>query len=640
MVGCCRAATAAVLIAACGVVQAATIITVTSYDYDTATGALKKTVVEPGDSNLCLVTEHTPDDFGHPKVSTTRNCEGRPATQAGSLAEAAAPAGMAAFQSRTLTNTYSTDQRFVAKTTNALLHEEAKEFDPRFGAMVLHRDVNQLATRWTYDGLGRKTLEERPDGTKTKWTYVFCTYSSEPDWAWLGFVIPQGAATSSACPKVPAAFQRPDGYYTGPSEIRPTYYVEATPLKTDGVTANGPYTRVYYDSLGREIRTETQGSDVGGSAALIYADMAYDLVGNLTIKTLPYAANGGTRYSPGYMYDLLGRVVRVYEGRAAGGAATTETTYSGLVTTVKNPRGYSTKQIKNVLGQVQTVIDAKEGSLTRAYDPMGNLVRVTDALGNVTSLEYDNRGRKVALYDPDMGVWGYCYDALGQLKAQQHPNGRGNNTLASCPTVSDVGTVATAVQGWSTVAYDKLGRMTQRREADLVSTWTYDGCANGVGKLCTAVADNGYKRTHAYDTLGRPSSLTTFRNATAYTSGVAYDPSTGRANSQTYPTGLTINRVYTPLGYASKVVDARNGQDLWKALAQDALGHYLQFEHGNGLVTPTRTTTMGVSRPLRPGQAIRCRASSTTTTSTATSRYGPTLQRLLRRHTSTTSSTA
>lgn len=575
-------AVAGVMVGA-GFVHASTVFTVNSFDYDTVTGALKKTVVEPGDSKLCVVTEYTPDAYGHPKITTIRNCSGALATAAGSPAEAPEPVGMGRFPQRTVENFYEADQRFVEKTTNALLQEEKKTYDRRFGKLASHTDVNQLTTTWAYDGLGRKKLETRPDGTHTKWTYVVCSYEGDRDWKAVEHLIPAGAATA-ICERVPAAFKK-GSTNVGPAQATPIYYVQATPLKPDGVTPNGPYTRVYYDSLGREIRTETQGSDVSGISQLVYKDLAYDFVGDPIVKTLPYAAGGTSRYVADYTYDLLGRVTRVYEADAAGGPASTWTTYSGLVTTTEDPKGNKTTQIKNAVGLVATITNAKGESITRAYDPLGNVARATDALGNVTSLEYDKRGRKTAMYDPDMGVWGYCYDALGQLKAQQDPNARGGNTLPECPAVPDVGLTASPVAGWSTMAYDVLGRMTQRTESDLKSTWTYDACSKGVGKLCVAVADNGYSRTHGYDSLGRPSTLAAVRNATTYTSRVAYDPASGRVNAQTYPTGLTVNPVYSSLGYLSAMVDARNGQELWKALAQDAQGHYRQVRLGNGLVT-------------------------------------------------------
>lgn len=559
--------------------SASTVVRVTSFDYDTITGLLKKTVIEPGDSDLCLVTDIASDAYGRPQVTTTRNCNGSPASITGSPMEATAPTGLAAFAPRTVTETYSNDQRFLVTTENALLQTESRGYDARFGALTSLRSPNQLSTTWDYDGLGRKTLETRPDGTKTRWDYVFCSNPSDPAWP----AAPAGA-TAGACPSVPAYFER-DGNSIGPSAITPVYYVQATPLRADGVTPNGVYTRVYYDTLGREIRSETQGFDGGATGATVYKDTGYGLDGKVAVKTLPYSAGTSPVYVVSYSYDELGRITRVYEPNAAGGPASTRTVYSGLLTTVRDSKGHETRLLKNASGQVARITDAKSGILDYVYDPLGNMVRSTDAMGNVISMTYDKRGRKTAMYDPDMGVWAYCYDAVGQLKAQQDPNLRGTNLLLPCPTVRDVGTSATSVAGWVTVAYDRLGRTTARTEPDLTSTWTYDSCNLGVGKLCIAAADNGFSRTHSYDALGRLSSTTTWRNSKAYTATVGYDAETGRIRSETYPSGLAIHRTETPLGFPWRVIDARNNTALWTAKKLDPSGNYREVEYGNGLVT-------------------------------------------------------
>jgi YD repeat-containing protein len=44
------------------------------------------------------------------------------------------------------------------------------------------------------------------------------------------------------------------------------------------------------------------------------------------------------------------------------------------------------------------------------------------------------------------------------------------------------------------MTYDKLGRMTQRTEAEGSSTWTYDTKSNGTGKLSIVKGPNGYKK--------------------------------------------------------------------------------------------------------------------------------------------------
>ena len=124
------------------------------------------------------------------------------------------------------------------------------------------------------------------------------------------------------------------------------------------------------------------------------------------------------------------------------------------------------------------VTDTQSNTVTYAYDPFGNLTS-TNAGGVATTLAYDLRGRKTSMTDPDMGTWTYAYNALGELIRQV-----------------DAKSQTTSMQ------YDLLGPMTTRTEADLVSTWSYDACTKGVGKLCSVSSDNGYARTHSYDRSG------------------------------------------------------------------------------------------------------------------------------------------
>ncbi|EJL82616.1 RHS repeat-associated core domain protein containing protein, partial [Herbaspirillum sp. CF444] len=135
----------------------------------------------------------------------------------------------------------------------------------------------------------------------------------------------------------------------------------------------------------------------------------------------------------------------------------------------------------------------------------------------------------------------------------------------------------------TSMAYDTLGRMTSRAEADLVSSWTYDNCTKGIGKLCSSTADNGYLKTNTYDSLGRGSSTTTTID-TAYTNSATYDAN-GRVSTVTYPTGLAVQYVYTTLGYLKEVRNSQTNALLWRADTQNALGQLLQQTYGNNVVT-------------------------------------------------------
>lgn len=534
-------------------VQSATVVTnTTAFDYDVNTGVLLKEMVEPADSSLCVVTEYVPDSFGHPTKTTTRNCNGLAGKYPGSVIEAAAPSGSlatAAFDARVNDFTYTTDQRFIqtsASTVSATLSlSESRVSDGRFGGVTSHTGPNGLMTQWVYDGFGRKILERRPDGTGTKWDYAYCTG------------VAGGALT---CPNYNSAVYGAIGKYA--VTMTPVTSVDIA-AKSVGV-ANGPYTRVYYNALGNEIRIETQGFD----GALINQDTYYDDQGRVRVKSRPYYV-GQTSYRTIYTYDLIGRVIEVdAPGDIATNGSVTSTSYSGLTMTVTDPLQHKTTTVKNVGGQIATITDHLSGVLQRVHDPLNNLVQSTDAKGNVITLVYDRKGRKTGLYDPDLGVWSYSYDALGQLVSQKDAKAQVTN-----------------------LSYDKLGRMIKRSDPTLTSEWYYDAykdgsvCAFGKGKLCEARAGSSYVRKQVYDSLGRPSTTTTFTASASFTASVSYDSLNGRIDRQTYPSGLSVVNTYTALGYLQSVKDGRTNTALWTAKLMDAEGHVSRYEYGNGVVS-------------------------------------------------------
>lgn len=518
--------------------QAATQTRTSAFEYDPASGLLVKEIIEPDSPNLCLVTTYAYDVYGNKTGATTRNCNG-------SSGEAAAPTGDAVFASRTSTSVFAAGSvviggatyawsagQFPSSNTNALGHTETKEFDPRFGGVTKLTGPNGLVTTWAYDGFGRKSAEVRSDGTNTTWSYTRC------------------ADSPGTCPTYGV------------------YFVTTT-------STGAPQSRSFLDSLNRELRTETQGFD----GAWVRKDTQYDSLGRVAQVSKPYKATETPVWTT-FSYDILGRVTQANEPAVGSGTARTATSYNGLVTvvTVSNagsgsnmPGGVvQTKTTtKNSQGQVVTVADAQGNTIAYSYDPFGNLL-TTNAGGVISALGYDARGRKTSMADPDMGSWSYFYNALGELIRQTDAKGQ-----------------------TTSMVYDRLGRMTQRTEPDLVSTWVYDSCPKGIGKLCSVSSDNGYSRAHAYDSLGRPTTLavtidTAYTVATTY---VASGPDAGKVDTLTYPTGFAVKNIYNSYGYLWKVQrtnDAADATVYWQANGQNAAGQVTSELLGNGL-TQTRT---------------------------------------------------
>ena len=230
--------------------------------------------------------------------------------------------------------------------------------------------------------------------------------------------------------------------------------------------------------------------------------------------------------------------------------------YDGQDSATVNDQGQMVSRVRDMLGRVVRVQDAYNGQMAFIMDAFGNVLTVQDALQNKVTQQFDIRGNRVSLNDPDAGVWTYCHDPLGQLTAQQNNTMReAAGSTTTCPASTSNGTTAVAVAGWSTSAYDALGRLTSQVEPESVTTLSYDSCANGVGHLCKSSTSTGVIKTWQYDTLGRQSAMRTDAGNTSpsVVMNDSYDADTGRLVTHTFPTGLQVNYGYTGKGYVEKL---------------------------------------------------------------------------------------
>lgn len=123
----------------------------TAYVYDSR-GQVLREIAEPQDSSLCLVNVYGYEGRGN------RTAMAIP----GVGTEAAKPTGGTVFTTGAVQMRYdypglnSATERKVT-TTNALGHQGVEVQDTAFGRPLSRTDANGLATRWRYDGFGRKT---------------------------------------------------------------------------------------------------------------------------------------------------------------------------------------------------------------------------------------------------------------------------------------------------------------------------------------------------------------------------------------------------------------------------------------------------------------------------------------------------
>lgn len=546
-----RAAGLMCLLAGIAQAQTNSITRTSSFEYD-ADGMLVKEVVEPDSPNDCLQTTYTYNAQGNRSGSSSSTCPGAFGRVLNSAGVARTMVSEYAAQTTTIDGvSYEMPVGMLpTKATNAKGQSETREYDPRFGKPIKLTGPNNGVTQWSYDGFGMKTQERRSDGSYTNWSYKYCQID--------------GQARDPLCPVSISKDTRTHNI---------EWYITEINYGSDGVPLTAAKLQ-FYDELGRVVRSQSQSF----AGAAIVQDTFFNALGQTVHKSIAYLLNGGAPLWTSYAYDVLGRPTTQTAPDGDGGEAQTTYSYNGLSLTVTNALSQIKTTIKNAVGLTEKVIDDIGGEVTYAYDALGQLTQ-TNAAGSITTLNYDLRGRKIGMQDPAMGVWDYEYNAFSELVWQKD-----------------------SLSHEVSMAYDELGRMTTRTEPDLVSHWYYDykeggvtPCGASVGKLCEATADNGYRRTHQYDAIGRLTSTSTVLESAMSPAVISrvYNPTTGRVHKQTWPTGYSVEYDYTAQGpssapgYLLRVRGIEDGVQnaSMQILSMDEQGNVSSYVMGNSVVT-------------------------------------------------------
>ncbi|MEK6747629.1 MAG: RHS repeat-associated core domain-containing protein [Pseudomonadota bacterium] len=516
----------------------------TAFTYDSAGRAWEETL-EPDSATHWLKKTTTYDTYGNvQRVVTTGPNFAYDANGASSLAT---PAQL----SRESATYYGVDGYFPEVLVNAKNHSEVHIYDPRFGVAVSTTGPNGLTTTWDYDEFGSQIAEYRADGTSSTVSRNFCSTCRTGE-AYFSMAQSSGAA--------------------------PAY--------------------TYFDKMGREIRNQTKAFDAIGGDLWTTQTKTYDELGRVKAQTDKYfelspgvaGAYGATCYT----YDTIGRVKTSYQcGNQTGLKATTELSYLGNNTTVTKVTDPTNKdgikirikeERKNGNGNIMSVREGNElgytSTITYTYDAYYQLKTVTDINSNVTSFNYDVRGRKISMKDPDKGQWQYRYNAFGELVWQKDAEGQ-------------------LVE----MAYDELGRVVQRKEkgedatraTPETTTWVYDSAVYGIGKLASVSNDiTGYKRSLVYDVYGRPTQETGRILTTDYAVERTYD-AYGRVETTKYPQTpkgrLATRNEYNADGYLVRVCEAKSACNTsdnipyWELKGVTARGQVSLEKSRNGMTT-------------------------------------------------------
>jgi RHS repeat-associated protein len=444
------------------------------------------------------------------------------------------------------TSSTVTTGQFPMSVTDPSNTQTQYGYDFRFGLVSQHTSANNLTTSWSYDSFGNKTLESRPDGTSSKWTYNLFPNLS--------------CGTLSACGTLRSVINRFD------------QDTSQNAIDQAGETLD-PVDRV----------TETYSLNIAGQSATV--DTYYDSLGRVASRGKPFLW-GNAEYFGTYSYDVLARLTRSQRPISASNSTlqTTSYQYNGRTTIVTDPQSNARTTVTDVNGWLRKTEDAYGYTVTLGYDAAGSKTSTTDSLGHSLwsgTYGYGTGAFLTSESDVDRGAWTYTPDALGEVAAWHDTK---NQLFA--------------------MTFDALSRPMTRSEPDYFTQWTWGSSAasHNVGQLqsvCTGTGTNpttcssgGYAETETYDSFGRRiqramamPSLSTL----TYTWG--YNATTGLLDTLTYPISTSGYALKLQYGYQHGILQSiKDISDtpnviVWQANSMNAEGQVTQESLGNGVVT-------------------------------------------------------
>lgn len=481
-------------------VSAQTLVRTVRYVTDPATGEVAEEIVEP-DSQ---------DEDIYLRTVYHRNSAGRIDTVTRTTLDGASRSTGIVYD--------AANGIFPQAVTNALGHVTTLVHHRGLGLLLASEDANGQRTTQKYDRLGKLLEEHGPDGS-----FVTNTYSG---------------------------------------------FAEEGPLQVMR-TEQGRAVTSIFDHRGQEIVTETFDDQAGP----IRSEIAYDAYGRVVDRWRPHVMppNGPLSSLPHthYEYDKLDRL-------------TLETlppfrktwTYTGNQTTRTVERDVGTTTDDSVVdfrGQlvhrVERVTDdtgLHDVPTHYFYGPFGVLRQVMDSKGNLTRMDYDLRGRREAILDPDSGTSRDHHDAFDRMTSHTNAN-----------------------QETTAYGYDDLDRLTGESSAGGSSTIIYDRAPNGIGEVAGSIGRDDVTIGYTYNGKGQRDSETWVVAGVSSRIDYGYD-TIGRPNGVQYPvvgsSRYAISFAYAPVSGELQSVKDPAGANLWRVTSRNPERNITGEEFGDGAI--------------------------------------------------------
>ncbi len=389
-------------------------------------------------------------------------------------------------------------------------------YDYRCGKAESITDENSNTTLYNFDGFGRVTSVNYPDGgeiTKAYEEAVFAGDGIDPKTTTTRVkehVYQSGSVTQGWIESI----VKYDGYnrpIISQNESGPKCVDPSDPFACSIYTAR---TKTYYDNMGR----------------VEWGVGPFDL----SLGDVEFPEENSDYPWQRTIYDDQSRPLETRANNALDEPViVTSFDYNGFLTKATDPDGSETTMINDYLGNTINVIEHAAlpdiYTTTYEYNAVGDLLVVRNHLGHEIIMSYDTLGRQREMHDPDLGLRQYTYYPNGNLKTQADTKGQ-----------------------VITFYYDALDRVTLKNYTITENpddnhdvTYVYDQALdNGIGNMYSvsnAVATITYDE---YDTMVRVKSITKdLTDIGSYTTSYEYTFS-GKLKRMVAPNGYTLDYKY------------------------------------------------------------------------------------------------
>ncbi|MES2735661.1 MAG: RHS repeat-associated core domain-containing protein [Verrucomicrobiota bacterium] len=436
---------------------------------------------------------------------------------------------------------------------------EATTLYDEVGNAILQKDPLNRSTVTEYDGLGRATRVIYPGDAQTPVSNTLSFYTPAGQ-VWKT-VDEMGAVTRHFYDDagrqirtvLPAVLNHLTGTQMSP-QVHQSFDANGNVIKVQDPLGN--VTETIYDQRNRpwKVRHPLVADAATGLMKHPVTVTNYDPSGRAWGASDPLGNFTETKY------DRAGRALQVIAPPVGDNIHITSSSYdpAGNVLTVTNAKDQTVTNVYDELGRLRKTTDAEEIPNEFGYDKAGNRTRVQDGLLHETTFVYDGQNRLIEQVYENDDAWTFVYDALNKT----------GQTDAKNVLTSYAYDVRNRLRSLSSPdqnrihAYDRAGRLLSVTEAGRPEAnvgYTYDA----QGRVLTEIS-HGIQHTYGYDLAGN-------RVQAAY--------GTGRTVTTTYdalnrPSTITENGRMTSYGYdlAGRALVLIAGNEQATENVYDALG--------------------------------------------------------------------